>query len=353
MLARLARALTTSALILTANVVTGLAAPVPWLDGQVGNGHYYELVVPRGGITWRHANDAASATSFLGNRGHLVTVNSALEWDFITSNFEHSGGTWIGLTDRIVEGQFEWVTGESLEFEAWGRHEPNNAGNEDYVEFHLSDDGWVWNDFRDQRDLHTAERPIGYIVEYPLDRPAGDFEPDNQLTAADIERLALQMQSSVYNPLFDLSADGAVDIDDLRVWIEEVRGSYFGDANLDGEFNSSDFISVFRGGQYEDGVSNNSNWTTGDWNGDFEFDTRDFLIAFQAAGYEAGPRAASAVPEPRVSFLALGLAVLLIAPKPSVSTAWHRLDTISDHELSNSVMPGRIDVGMQTRGPSR
>ncbi|MCA9172596.1 MAG: hypothetical protein KDB23_33255, partial [Planctomycetales bacterium] len=83
--------------------------------------------------------------------------------------------------------------------------------------------------------------------------------------------------------------------------------TYFGDANLDGEFNSADLINVFQAGQYEDAFSANSTWSTGDWNGDGEFTTSDFVVAFQDGGYEKGPRhAVSAVPEPS------GLMTLLI-----------------------------------------
>jgi hypothetical protein len=63
---------------------------------------------------------------------------------------------------------------------------------------------------------------------------------------------------------------------------------------------------VFQAGQYEDGVTANSQWETGDWNGDAEFDSGDFVTAFQAGGFELGPRAAvQSVPEP-------GAAVLLV-----------------------------------------
>ena len=82
-------------------------------------------------------------------------------------------------------------------------------------------------------------------------------------------------------------------------WIEELKTTYFGDANLDGEFNSSDFISVLIVGEYEDGIPANSGWADGDWNGDKDFSSSDFILALTGGGYEMGPRAAAAVvPEP-------------------------------------------------------
>ena len=79
-----------------------------------------------------------------------------------------------------------------------------------------------------------------------------------------------------------------------------------GDSNLDGEFNSSDFVTVFSAGEYEDELAGNSTWATGDWNGDKDFNSSDFVAAFSDGGYEKGPRAVAAVPEPSgmIMFLA-------------------------------------------------
>ena len=59
-----------------------------------------------------------------------------------------------------------------------------------------------------------------------------------------------------------------------------------GDANLDGRFDSLDFVQAFQQGQYEDDVVGNSTWTAGDWNQDGEFDSHDFVFAFQQGTYE-------------------------------------------------------------------
>ena len=113
---------------------------------------------------------------------------------------------------------------------------------------------------------------------------------------------------------FDLNLDRQVDDTDRQLWVEEIRHTYFGDANLDGEFESQDFVEVFVSGQYEDDIAANSTWASGDWNGDAEFTTDDFVIAFQSGGYEAGPRqAVRAVPEPSgVLLWACGMALFAI-----------------------------------------
>ena len=126
----------------------------------------------------------------------------------------------------------------------------------------------------------------------------GDFDADGQLTANDIDLLTNAILASDSSPQFDLNSDGQVNSSDRQEWVVELKSTYFGDANLDGEFNSSDFTAVFVVAEYEDGIPSNSGWSDGDWDGDREFASSDFVQAFQGNGYEQGPRAAVVVPEP-------------------------------------------------------
>ncbi len=52
-----------------------------------------------------------------------------------------------------------------------------------------------------------------------------------------------------------------------------------GDANHDGGFDSSDLITVFQTGEYEDDIEDNSVWEEGDWNGDGDFNSSDLVVA--------------------------------------------------------------------------
>ena len=105
---------------------------------------------------------------------------------------------------------------------------------------------------------------------------------------------------------FDLNADGLVNQTDHEIWVRDLKVTWFGDANLDLEFNSADLVAIFSAGEYEDNLVQNSVWATGDWNGDAEFNSSDLVVAFTDGGYELGPRpAGEAVPEPSACLLGL------------------------------------------------
>jgi hypothetical protein len=157
----------------------------------------------------------------------------------------------------------------------------------------------------------------GHISAITLERLSavtpGDFDQNGSLDAADINALSAEVRSGANSPAFNLNGDAVVDDKDRTVWVRDLRKTWFGDANLDNVFNSSDFVAVFTAGQYEDAVAGNSGWATGDWDGDGDFTSGDFVVAFQDGGYEKGPRVAvAAVPEPAgLSLLALGTALAL------------------------------------------
>jgi hypothetical protein len=132
----------------------------------------------------------------------------------------------------------------------------------------------------------------------------GDFEPDGDLDAADIDALTAAVRAGNNPPTYDVTADNLVNDADRSKWVNELKKTYFGDSDLNGVFDSSDFVLVFTAGQYEDAAAGNSTWATGDWDGNAEFDSGDFVKAFTEGGYDKGPRpAVGAVPEPSAGLL--------------------------------------------------
>ena len=97
--------------------------------------------------------------------------------------------------------------------------------------------------------------------------------------------------------------------------MKDLKNTWFGDSNLDGEFNSSDFVEVFTAGKFE--LNEDATWSQGDWNGDNRFNSSDFVEAFTDGGFEQGPRPAQTVPEPTGALLTVVASVGLLYRKRS------------------------------------
>ena len=165
----------------------------------------------------------------------------------------------------------------------------------------------------------TGEITLEALLKHPL--LPGDFNEDKQLGVDDVDALAAVLRNPTADTFFDVNADMQVDRTDLDIWVHDLRQTYFGDANLDGQFDSDDLVSVLASGEYEDDDVGNSGWADGDWDADAEFTSADLIIALADGGYETGPRPA-AVPEPSAFLvLALGLGSLMLCRKP---VAWRR-----------------------------
>jgi len=96
-------------------------AAIQW-TGPGSNGHYYQLTGSAG--TWADAQQAAIAAG-----GHLVDIASAEENAFLVSTFllQPQDVFWIGFTDRVTEGNFQWTTGAPVSYTNWNPGEPNEG----------------------------------------------------------------------------------------------------------------------------------------------------------------------------------------------------------------------------------
>lgn len=127
-----------------------------------------------------------------------------------------------------------------------------------------------------------------------------DLNGDRICSCADIDLLTRTIGEGRENALYDLNQDDVVDAEDREFLIRDLMHLPYGDSNLDGVFDSSDLVLVFRAGHYNDpDVSGTLSYCEGDWNGDGIFDSSDLVLAFQG-GYETSPRQAVIVPEPAV-----------------------------------------------------
>ena len=194
-----------------------------------------------------------------------------------------------------VDGNLVWETEEPwVVFPSGFMHIGNRHNNVEGFDG-LMDDVAIWDEVLSAEQI--AQIAAGGVASLFGPNIEGDFDNSGALDVADIDLLSMESAAGSNTASFDLTGDGNVDGADVQKWAVELKQTWIGDANLDGEFNSSDFVSVFSAGLFE--TNSPAKWSTGDWNGDGFFNSSDFVAAFSDGGFELGPRVvAQAVPEP-------------------------------------------------------
>ena len=147
----------------------GAAAPIYFGPTE----HYYDFIWA-GAIRWTEANEQAQTHSYLGQQGHLATITSQVESDFLYQTYGHifwEGwlGGWQDLNSHPEEN-WHWVTGEPWVYTNWVPGEPNDGagtGEERYLQmwgFGTISPG-RWNDDADNTNPGNVG---GYFVEYDV-----------------------------------------------------------------------------------------------------------------------------------------------------------------------------------------
>ncbi len=118
-------------------------------------------------LTWVNARAVC-----LGFGGDLVSIKNEREMEFLknlSSTYKYKL-FWIGLNDRLKEGQFVWSDGtpfNSSVYNNWDRGQPDNSRDEDCVELHYIQN--TWNDLACiVIRYYICERPKGMFIQ--LDR---------------------------------------------------------------------------------------------------------------------------------------------------------------------------------------
>ena len=127
--------------------------------------------------SWENARAICEARG-----GHLATIESADENQFIASHIGFSNAVHIGLSDAADEGHFKWLNGAPFSYTNWEQGQPDNSGPDgsDYVVLH----GWSngrWADY----SFHTEKRFVlelecntgGLGITQVVGPPNGSFLP--------------------------------------------------------------------------------------------------------------------------------------------------------------------------------
>jgi hypothetical protein len=159
-------------LVIILTVGTLQAAPLLFVD----NGHYYDFIGVSNPYTatnnyWATARDAAAALEYNGVHGHLATISSQAENDFIRTTAGYgvaidNMGAWIGgnSTGWLVGPE----AGQSFTYKNWGGIEPNNSG---YAYMNIANEFAgikenQWADAAGPGPVFDSDPVIGYFVEY-------------------------------------------------------------------------------------------------------------------------------------------------------------------------------------------
>ena len=125
------------------------------------------------------------------------------------------------------------------------------------------------------------------VVENPTDI-FGDFSYDEKLDHHDLNILTQNVAVGAINLQLDMNGDEQVNVDDIHFWVTDLKSTWIGDTNLDGEFDGNDIVNVLQAGRF--GTDQFARWDEGDWSGDERFDRKDIIVALQDGGYGRGPR---------------------------------------------------------------
>lgn len=164
-------------------------------------------------LTWEQAYNVCEQKG-----GHLVTIGSDKENDIIWNTINNSSieKFWIGATDKITESNWEWITGEPIEYTNWNSEEPNNSkGFENYAEI-ISYSG-KWNDVYNYANINSLK--YGFICEYEQTTILGDVSSDGVISIADATTLQKYLANIVnfddeQLAVADTNGDGSVSIAD-------------------------------------------------------------------------------------------------------------------------------------------
>lgn len=168
-------------------------------------------------LSWEDANKWCE-----NNGGHLVTIESEAEWNAVSDLLKQANGArcWLGANSK--SGEWKWVTGDKVAFDAWDLGQPDNYDEvECYMGTYSSNTNlpersiiscYNWNDY-------NPEIKAGFICEFDNCFTIGDINLDGKVDINDatiIQRYLVKNVTLTAEQLAvaDANGDGEVTISD-------------------------------------------------------------------------------------------------------------------------------------------
>ena len=221
--------------LLFATITTGSASAeqaVQWRLEDGGNGHWYGW----GRVSISDASFMQTRDAAIGRGGHLPTVTSAAENDFV---FNTIGGG-LGLF-HLPGGAWQHVNGEPVTYLNWASGQPSSLAQPVFAAYccHPND---TWGDFTDAEVGNPLEPYTDFRIEWDADCNSDGIVDFGQIRAGDLADANANNipdcceTGTVCGCPADVILDGVVNGIDLAVIINEwsTDGGKFPRADIDG-----------------------------------------------------------------------------------------------------------------------
>ncbi|MDG2383807.1 MAG: VCBS domain-containing protein, partial [Pirellulaceae bacterium] len=279
-------------------------------------------------------NLLVEVTTFNGNDASLVKVNAIVVGDsavilgkYGTARFSPTGSFIYELDQAnriaidparthdlhesfdltISDGMLQSHASLNVNVKPLSHHSPNAV--DDNVNLLLNEQSIVLgNLLKNDTDLNGHPLHISSANDEPIETNTQIPGRYGMLTLSSYGMFAYELdesqatinlaeQNGPVDDIFTYSTSDGTSVKSAQLTItilNEVQSLNPGDSNGDGVFDSSDLVSVFQAGEYQDDLEGNSSFAEGDWNGDGDFDSFDFVFAFANGKFVDGTTALDA-----------------------------------------------------------
>ncbi len=176
---------------------------VQWRATAGGNNHWYGIIPII--TSWNAQRDIAASLTYDSLSGHLATITSVAENQFIVDSLVKENTNQPAIVDEFYIGgtvtgtSWEWVTGEQFSYTNWNSTEPSGDGTGLAIWGAGSPYLGLWNDLPANGGPSSIHQHWA-IVEFGIDAPPGDSLIFPSITAS-FDQNVQPVQSSTTQPI--------------------------------------------------------------------------------------------------------------------------------------------------------